>query len=179
MPVLIAKIAVSAATYWIDRPYDYLVPEEFGDRVQPGMRVSVPFSRGNRQTEGVVLAMADGSKYETLKPILAVLDDKPVLTEEQLRLALFMRERFFCTVYDAVKAILPAGLWFQADGSRRVRDKTVEMARLAVAAEDAADGSICDDIDDGEMQASDASAAEQEAEESGGTNRSILAEILN
>ncbi len=139
MPVLIAKIAVSAATYWIDRPYDYLVPEEFGDRVQPGMRVSVPFSRGNRQTEGVVLAMADGSKYETLKPILAVLDDKPVLTEQQLRLALFMRERFFCTVYDAVKAILPAGLWFQADGSRRVRDKTVEMARLAVAAEDAAD----------------------------------------
>ena len=139
MPVLIAKIAVSAATYWIDRPYDYLVPEEFGDRVQPGMRVSVPFSRGNRQTEGVVLAMADGSKYETLKPILTVLDDKPVLTEQQLRLALFMRERFFCTVYDAVKAILPAGLWFQADGSRRVRDKTVEMARLAVAAEDAAD----------------------------------------
>ena len=139
MPVLIAKIAVSAATYWIDRPYDYLVPEEFGDRVQPGMRVCVPFSRGNRQTEGVVLAMADGSKYETLKPILAVLDDKPVLTEQQLRLALFMRERFFCTVYDAVKAILPAGLWFQADGSRRVRDKTVEMARLAVAAEDAAD----------------------------------------
>ena len=139
MPVLIAKIAVSAATYWIDRPYDYLVPEEFGDRVQPGMRVCVPFSRGNRQTEGVVLAMADGSKYETLKPILAVLDDKPVLTEEQLRLALFMRERFFCTVYDAVKAILPAGLWFQADGSRRVRDKTVEMARLAIAAEDAAD----------------------------------------
>ncbi len=139
MPVLIAKIAVSAATYWIDRPYDYLVPEEFGDRVQPGMRVCVPFSRGNRQTEGVVLAMADGSKYETLKPILAVLDDKPVLTEQQLRLALFMRERFFCTVYDAVKAILPAGLWFQADGSRRVRDKTVEMARLAIAAEDAAD----------------------------------------
>ncbi len=139
MPVLIAKIAVSAATYWIDRPYDYLVPEEFGDKVRPGMRVCVPFSRGNRQTEGVVLAMADGSKYETLKPILAVLDDKPVLTEQQLRLALFMRERFFCTVYDAVKAILPAGLWFQADGSRRVRDKTVEMARLAVAAEDAAD----------------------------------------
>jgi len=47
-----------------------------------------------------------------------------------------------------------------------------------IESEDAADGSVCDDIDDGEMQASDASAAEQEAEESGGTNRSILAEIL-
>lgn len=139
MPVLVAKIAVSAATFWIDRPYDYLVPEEMEDKVQPGIRVCVPFSRGNRQTEGVVLALTDGSKYESLKPILAVLDEQPVLTEAQLHLALFMRERFFCTVYDAVKAILPAGLWFQADGSRRVRDKTVEMARLAVPAEDAED----------------------------------------
>jgi hypothetical protein len=48
-----------------------------------------------------------------------------------------------------------------------------------IEAEDAADGSVCDDIDDGEMQGVDASAAEQEAEDSGGTNRSILAEILN
>ena len=48
-----------------------------------------------------------------------------------------------------------------------------------IEAEDAEDGSVCDDIDDGEMQASDASAAEEEAEESGGTNRSILAEIFN
>lgn len=89
--------------------------------------------------EGIVLAVTDGSKYEALKPVLAVLDEQPVLTDEQIRLALFMRERFFCTVYDAVKAILPAGLWFNADGSRRVNDKTVEMARLSVPAEDAAD----------------------------------------
>ena len=103
------------------------------------MRVYVPFSRGNRRVEGIVLAVTDGSKYEALKPVLAVLDEQPVLTDEQIRLALFMRERFFCTVYDAVKAILPAGLWFNTDGSRRVNDKTVEMARLSVPAEDAAD----------------------------------------
>ena len=62
MPVLIAKIAVSAATYWIDRPYDYLIPEELGDKLRPGMRVYVPFSRGNRRCEGIVLAVTDGSK---------------------------------------------------------------------------------------------------------------------
>ncbi len=139
MPVFIAKVAVSAATYWIDRPYDYLIPEELQGKVLPGMRVYVPFSRGNRRVEGIVLAVTDGSKYEALKPVLAVLDEQPVLTDEQIRLALFMRERFFCTVYDAVKAILPAGLWFNTDGSRRVNDKTVEMARLSVPAEDAAD----------------------------------------
>lgn len=139
MPVFIAKVAVSAATYWIDRPYDYLIPEELQGKVLPGMRVYVPFSRGNRRVEGIVLAVTDGSKYEALKPVLAVLDEQRVLTDEQIRLALFMRERFFSTVYDAVKAILPAGLWFNADGSRRVNDKTVEMARLSVPAEDAAD----------------------------------------
>lgn len=139
MPVCIAKIAVAAATFWIDRPYDYLVPEELAGQIQPGMRVSVPFSRGNRQTEGIVLAISDASKYESPKPITMLLDEKPVLTDEQIRLALFMRERFFCTVFDAVKAILPAGLWFQADGKRRIQDKTVEMAKLSVPGEDAAD----------------------------------------
>ncbi len=139
LPVLIAKIAVSAATYWIDRPYDYLIPEELSHTVLPGTRVYVPFSKGNRRVEGIVLAVVDGSRYESLKPVLAVLDEQPILTEEQIHLALFMRERFFCTVYDAVKAILPSGLWFKADGSRRVNDKTVEMARLSVPSEDASD----------------------------------------
>ncbi len=137
LPIRIAKIAVSAATFWIDRPYDYLIPEELWDNALPGMRVSVPFSRGNRRCEGIVLAVRSDSKYEALKPILATLDESPVLTEEQIHLALFMRERFFCTVYEAVKAILPAGLWFKEDGKKRVNDKTVEMARLAVSAEEA------------------------------------------
>ena len=144
LPVQIAKIAVSAATYWIDRPYDYLIPEQLQEKLRPGMRVYVPFSRGNRKCEGVVLAVGEGSKYESLKPVLALLDQEPVLSDEQIHLALFMRERFFCTVYDAVKAILPAGLWFQTDGKRRIQDKTVEMARLSVAADEAAD--IADSI---------------------------------
>ena len=138
MSQTVAKIAVSAATYWLDRPYDYLVPEELRDRAVPGARVFVPFSRGNRRTEGMILAVADHSAFEKLKFIISVLDAEPILTAEQLKLALFMRERFFCTVYDAVKAILPAGLWFDDDGKRRVRDKTAEMARLTVSPEDAA-----------------------------------------
>ena len=54
---LIAKIAVSAATYAIDKPYDYLVPEELERRIQPGMRVLVPFGSGNRPCDGIVLAV--------------------------------------------------------------------------------------------------------------------------
>lgn len=137
MPRKFAKIAVSAATYWIDRPYDYLVPEELSDKIVPGVRVYVPFSRGNRRSEGIVLAVSDSCDYEQPKAILATLDEHPVLTDEQLKLAIFMRERFFCTVYEAAKAMLPVGLWFDDEGKQRVKDKTLEMARLSVSPEEA------------------------------------------
>ena len=134
----VAKIAVSAATYWLDKPYDYLIPPEMAEKALPGMRVHVPFSRGNRRTEGVILAVADHTSFEQpLKAVLALLDEEPVLTEEQIRLALFMRERFFCTVYDAIRAMLPAGLWFDEEGRRRAKDKRLEMARLAIEPEEA------------------------------------------
>ena len=125
----LAKIAVASATYAIDRPYDYLVPEELADRIQPGMRVLVSFGAGNRRTDGIVLALGsqepDGEKRKT---ILALLDDAPMLEPELLKLALWMREQYFCTVYDAARAMLPSGLWFSlkdcwklADGVDRER----------------------------------------------------------
>lgn len=135
----VAKVAVSAATYWLDKPYDYLVPVELAEKAFPGARVIVPFSRGNRRTEGVILALSEDTSYEkALKALQDVLDDEPVLRPEQLRLAYFMRERFFCTVFDALRAMLPAGLWFDEEGRRRAKDKTQEMARLAVLSEEAA-----------------------------------------
>ena len=57
MADIAAKIAVSAATYWVDRPFDYLVPDELSAQVVPGVRVVVPFGRGNRRSEGIVLAL--------------------------------------------------------------------------------------------------------------------------
>ena len=108
----IAKIAVSASTYAIDRPYDYLIPSPLEGTVQPGMRVAVPFGRGNRVSDGIVLAVGSREDGEKLKSILALLDEEPLLDEDAIRLALWMREQYFCTVYDAVRAMIPAGLWF-------------------------------------------------------------------
>ena len=107
---MIAKIAVSAANFAIDKPYSYAVPEEWS--LLPGVRVTVPFGRGNRRCEGVVLAVEEGST-ENLKPVEKILDEQPVVSQLQLRLAAFIRERYFCTFYEAIRAMLPAGLWFQ------------------------------------------------------------------
>ena len=136
--VTIAKVAVSGIPFRLDRPYDYAIPAELAESVASGVRVEVPFTRANRRTEGIVLALAPVSAFEKLKPIDRVLDEAPILTPAQIKLALWMRERFFCTVYEAVKAMLPAGLWFK-NGKRRVSDKYVTMAALAVPAEEAAE----------------------------------------
>ena len=108
---MIAKIAVSAANFAIDKPYSYRIPENM--EVFPGQRVQLPFGRANKRTEGIVLTVEEGSG-ENLKCIERCLDEKPLLTEKQLRLAAFLRERYFCTFYDAIRAMLPAGIWFQA-----------------------------------------------------------------
>ena len=107
---MIAKIAVSAANFAIDKPYSYLVPREM--TLQPGMRVQVPFGRSNRPSEGVVLGLEEGTG-ENLKAVERCLDTEPVLDSGMLRLAAFLRERYFCTFFDGVRTMLPAGLWFQ------------------------------------------------------------------
>lgn len=109
----IVKIAVSAAPYSIDKPYDYLVPPELLETAVPGVRVTVPFGRGNRTSEGIILARTPGEKMQGLKPLLSVLDRGPVLDGDGIALALWLRQRYFCTLFEAVKAILPAGLWYQ------------------------------------------------------------------
>ena len=137
MSEIIARLAVSAATYSIDKPYDYLIPDDLRERAVPGMRVRVPFGAGNRRSEGVILSLSSTSGREKLKAIESLLDDIPVLGEENIRLALWMNDRFFCTVYDAFRAMLPAGLWFR-DGVRRTGDKTVKTAFLNIDSEEAA-----------------------------------------
>ena len=106
------KVAVSAAPYSIDKPYSYLVPESLAAAAVPGVRVMVPFGRGNKESEGLILARVQEPKLPGSKAIRQVLDPEPVLDKASIDLALWMRGRYFCTVFEAVKTILPAGLWY-------------------------------------------------------------------
>ena len=106
------KVAVSAAPYSIDKPYSYLVPESLAAAAVPGVRVMVPFGRGNKESEGLILARVQESKLPGSKAIRQILDPEPVLDKAGIDLALWMRGRYFCTVFEAVKTILPAGLWY-------------------------------------------------------------------
>ena len=131
---MIGKIAVSAANFAIDKPYSYRIPQDM--TLAPGQRVMVPFGRANRRTEGIVLTVEPGSE-DKLKPVESCLDDTPILTETQLRLAAFLRERYFCTFFDAIRVMLPAGLWFRTrltvslTEDRSWKDKTIRKEGAA------------------------------------------------
>ena len=125
---MIGQIAVSAANYAIDKPYSYRIPEDM--TLLPGQRVQLPFGRGNKTAEGIVLAVVPGDGRD-LKSVERCLDDGPMLTEKQLRLAAFLRERYFCTFYDAIRAMLPGGLWFREKRTVRLtQDQSWKDARI-------------------------------------------------
>ena len=110
----IAKIIVDVPLMQTDQPYSYRVPAEFEGMLEVGMRVHVPFGKGNRLIQGIVLGLESQSSEEEieqdLKNIAEVLDFSPVLTQEQLWLAEELRKSVFSYKISILKAMLPGFL---------------------------------------------------------------------
>lgn len=120
----IASVALQNVTYHIDKLYDYLVPETLVDEIQVGCRVIVPFGKVSSEREGVVLGLRQEDEVNAaLKEISAVLTKAPLFTSKQIGLAEYMKEQTFCTMYDALKIMLPGG--------KKVSDKSVKMCMLS------------------------------------------------
>ena len=111
MPLII-QVALDAAAFGYDLLYSYTAYADWAEKIVPGMRVAVPFGRGNRRRLAMVLRVGHEPAEEgvVLKPIAALLDPEPVLTAELLMLVNWLHEHTFCTWYDAVRAVLPGGL---------------------------------------------------------------------
>ena len=107
---IIAKVAVEKAAFSFDREFDYSVPGRLKDDCAAGKRVLVPFGRGNSRRQGIVTEISQGTAADGVKEIISVLDTEPVLSDKMLGVARFMKEHYFCTLYDAVKTMLPAGI---------------------------------------------------------------------
>ena len=105
----VVGVAVDNTTGSFDKIFDYSVPDNLADIAEPGRRVMVPFGRGNRYRQGMIMYKKQ-AQSDKLKLISSVLDKSPVITGEMIRLAGFMKRRYFCTYYDAVKTMLPAGI---------------------------------------------------------------------
>lgn len=110
MKKLVAAVAVEKTAASFDDLFNYTVPDYLAEQVRAGARVIVPFGRGNRKRAGVVFSVEERETEAKLKEIYSAADDGIFLSAEMLEIAQWLRETTFCTYYDAVRSMLPAGL---------------------------------------------------------------------
>ncbi|MBQ8171071.1 MAG: primosomal protein N' [Oscillospiraceae bacterium] len=154
---LIALVAVENTSYSFDTLFSYIVPEGLCETLRSGMRVAVPFGRGNKSRIGLVFDIAEGAS-EKLKELLFAVDEEPCISEEQLKLCRWLRDTTFCTYFDAFRTILPPGLSFSlkthycvnGEYSGELTDKEREfIAKLSAASDGIARDEIVTSCGDG------------------------------
>lgn len=109
---MVAEVGVEGTLYGFDALFSYEIPRPLEGVITEGMRVVVPFGRGNKKRIGLVFELRDSVQGEKLKPISAAADSERVISPELLKLCVWLRENTFCTYFDAFRAILPPGLGY-------------------------------------------------------------------
>ena len=98
-----AQVAVENTVYHFDKLFTYRVPLSLREQLKPGVRVSVPFGSGNRKRVGLVFSLSSQGEGEKTKDVEAVLDREPALSPSMLDLVRWMKERYYCTFFEAAK----------------------------------------------------------------------------
>ncbi len=110
---LVAKVAISRATYSFDCEYSYIIPTEMKPFIKNGSRVIVPFGNGNRRAIGLITRTYETPDFnEKLKPVIKLLDEEPLVNDEMLRIIFWLKENTFCTYFDAYKSVVPTGFGY-------------------------------------------------------------------
>ena len=107
---MIAEVVINSFSRATDNIYHYAVPASLKDVVKVGMRVTVPFGRGNKTVEAFVLGLTDKSEFSSLKEILCADDTYCYFTHNDVELIRFMVHRYFCSYISAIKLVVPSGL---------------------------------------------------------------------
>ncbi|MGY3765527.1 primosomal protein N' [Vagococcus vulneris] len=109
--MVIAHIIVDVPTMQTNQPFSYHVPIELEKFIQIGMRVEVPFGKGNRHIQGFIVNLEQTdtpSETVELKDIVNILDLTPVLNHEMLKLADYMAESTFAFKITCLQTMLPS-----------------------------------------------------------------------
>ncbi len=107
MKAVVATVAVDNTFFSFDTDYSYIVPNSILENAQIGSKVSVPFGRGDKTRDGIIIELVetDLEKSNNLKEIKSI--DEKLLDDELVKLAVWLKERCFCTTYDCLKQMLP------------------------------------------------------------------------
>lgn len=133
--IRVGKVAVENTAYHFDKAYDYLIPQTLWEKAEKGCRVLVPFGGGNRTRQGVLMDVVEACPEEALKAVKSVLDPAPLLSREMLLLAQWLKDHYFCSLFDGLKVMLPAGLHYQLACSYRLAGE-ISSERLEALGEE-------------------------------------------
>ena len=126
---MIAQVILNNKEQNIDRVFDYAVPEALKHNMSVGMRVSVPFGRGNRNVDGIVVGISEKSQFEKLKYIGSIYGNEPVCSPWILELCLWISKKYFCSLYQAIRLATPPGM------TLGVKAKSIKVATLKLGRE--------------------------------------------
>lgn len=118
------SVVLEKTAYSFDKPYSYKVPQALSSKCRVGCRVIVPFGRSNTERQGLILECSESENADGLKEILRIADEEPILSDEMVKLCIWLHEKLFCTYFDAVSAVLPAGVSLKITTRFCVADNT-------------------------------------------------------
>ncbi len=148
MKDVFVEVCISVSHSELDRLYTYKVPDNLIEKVELGMRVIVPFSLANKNVEAYVINVVDSVDFDIrrIKYVLSSPDEKPIFSEEMLKLAYFMKEKYYCNLYDCLNIMKPRGIKFANElAVVYIKDegKLTENQRQVVDALKANEGKMC------------------------------------
>ena len=149
----VAAVAVSNTSYGYDRRYKYRIPVELEERVYVGVRVLVPFGKGNRKRIGVVVRIDNisdlpvGEDITMFKPLRSVIDNEPLLNAEMLELMMWIRETTLCTYFEAFRTLIPIGLSVEFKQNYIVNTKNENTPEVLSANARMLWYAVCENID--------------------------------
>src|SRR3989338_10692705 len=118
---MIAEVAFNIP---LERTFHYLIPPALRDAVVPGVRVKAPF--GPRERQGVVVRVLPKSPVKELKAIRRAVDPRPVITQERWQLADWVSNTYYCSLGEALAAMVPGELRLPAPRQARQAGLTAQ-----------------------------------------------------
>ncbi len=105
---MFVNVIVDISYEKLDRAFQYAVPKELEPLVDVGVRVNVPFGKGNKIIEAYIIEVTDVCNYdpEKIKNIISISDKMVPLEAKKIKIAAWIRKNYGATMNQALKTVI-------------------------------------------------------------------------